>query len=80
MLASIPPQHHRSIDGSELAVDLGQKVRNLVARPRIIRIFPQAKMSSDSASAHRCLAECAAPFALGAGARFLLRPLGANLC
>jgi predicted phage terminase large subunit-like protein len=39
--------------GQELATDFGRKVRNHVAEPLFTRIFPKAKVSSDSTSAHR---------------------------
>jgi hypothetical protein len=64
--------------GSELAVDFGRRVRNLVAAPVYGAIFPQAKMASDSASAHRfSLLSGGGYFALGAGGAITGR--GANL-
>jgi predicted phage terminase large subunit-like protein len=63
---------------SELAIDFGRKVRNLVAAPVYQAIFPQAKMASDSASAHRfSLLNGGGYFALGAGGAITGR--GANL-
>jgi predicted phage terminase large subunit-like protein len=64
--------------GSELAVDFGRRVRNLVAAPVYGAIFPKAKMAPDSASAHRfSLLNGGGYFALGAGGAITGR--GANL-
>jgi hypothetical protein len=54
--------------GSELALDFGRRVRNLVADPLQRAIFPACAISSDSTAAHRFnLLQGGAYFALGGG-------------
>jgi predicted phage terminase large subunit-like protein len=54
--------------GQELSDDFGRRVRNLIADPAHQAIFPNCKLSGDSAAAHRFNINCGgAYFAVGRG-------------
>jgi len=55
--------------GQELADDFGRQVRNLIASPRHQSIFPECRLSEDSAAAHRfATSRGGTYFAVGRGA------------